>query len=95
MFMGSPFGEFTQGRRTTNLRWRLGQSAGVGWLLMAPGLLLTLMALAILLWPELLAYMVAGAMLFGGLSLITWGWTMRRFTNRQQRSTVVRYDVYS
>jgi hypothetical protein len=67
----------------------------MSWLLMIPGLLLTLMALAILLWPELLAYMVAGAMLFGGISLITWGWSMRRLQRAtRSQSTVVRYDVY-
>jgi hypothetical protein len=89
MFTGSPFTDFAQRPRTTTVR-----SVGMSWLLMLPGVLLTLMALAILLWPELLAYMVAGAMLFGGLSLITWGWTMRRLTNNSsQRSTVVHYEV--
>jgi hypothetical protein len=33
---------------------------GAWWLLMAPGIALTLVALAILVWPELLAYMAPG-----------------------------------
>ena len=32
------------------------------------------LALAILLWPELLAYMVAMLLLFVGLVLVVWGW---------------------
>ncbi|MEZ4623036.1 MAG: hypothetical protein R2867_47095 [Caldilineaceae bacterium] len=50
----------------------------MAWLVMLPGIFLTIMALAILLWPELLAYMVAGVLLFGGISLISWGWTLHR-----------------
>ena len=50
---------------------------GAWWLLLAPGLLLTLMAIAILIWPELLAYMVASVILFAGLTLIGWSLTMR------------------
>lgn len=67
------------------------QSLG-GWGLMAPGLLLTAMALAIILWPELLAYLVAGVLLLAGVSLTVWGWSMRRLARRQQRSTVY-YEV--
>ena len=91
MFTGSPFLRFSQTPRAASER----SMPGVGWLLIVPGLLLTLMALAIILWPELLAYMVAGVMLFGGLSLIIWGWNMRRLHHATHRqSTVVRYDVY-
>jgi hypothetical protein len=53
-------------------------SGGIWWLLMAPGLVLTAVALAILVWPELLAYMVASVMLCTGIALIGWGWAMRR-----------------
>jgi uncharacterized membrane protein YqjE len=55
------------------------------WLIMAPGLLLIFMALAILIWPELLAYMVAFAMLFVGLALAGWGWTLRRAEKQMRR----------
>jgi hypothetical protein len=48
------------------------------WLVMAPGLMLTLLALAILIWPELLAYLVASAMLVAGILLLAWGWGMRQ-----------------
>jgi hypothetical protein len=51
---------------------------GAWWLLMAPGIALTLVALAILLWPELLAYMVASVLLFAGVTLMAWSWRMRR-----------------
>ena len=89
MFVNSPFVTSRQGRYV-----RSGGN-GISLLVMIPGILLTLMALAILVWPELLAYMVAGAMLFGGLSLLTWGWRMRQLAKRAERqSTVVHYDVY-
>lgn len=89
MFMNSPFV-----RLRTEQRRQAGNE-GLGMLLMVPGALLTLMALAILLWPELLAYMVAGAMLFGGLSLLTWGWRMRRLANRSHyQSNGMSYDVF-
>ncbi len=88
MFTKRPFVDFAQ---TQNQRVR---SGGMAWLLMVPGLLLTLMALAILLWPELLAYMVAGVLLFGGLSLLTCGWTMRRLQRSSvSRTTHVQYDI--
>jgi len=88
MFTKGPFVEFTQ---TQNQRVR---SGGMAWLLMVPGLFLTLVALAILLWPELLAYMVAGVLLFGGLSLLTWGWTMQRLQRSSaSRATHVQYDI--
>ena len=39
------------------------QAGGFGlWLLIVPGLILILFGVAILLWPELLAYMVAGSL---------------------------------
>jgi predicted nucleic acid-binding protein len=45
----------------------------LGWMLIGPGLVLACLALAILLWPELLAYMVAMLLLLVGLVLIMWG----------------------
>ncbi|HSF31829.1 MAG TPA: hypothetical protein VLK82_15305 [Candidatus Tectomicrobia bacterium] len=67
---------------------------GVWWMLMTPGVVLTLLALAILLWPELLAYMVASVLLFGGVTLIAWGWRMRRAEQRlhQHMTSIDRRD---
>jgi uncharacterized membrane protein HdeD (DUF308 family) len=86
MFTGSPI--FIRVRS-------FGQQAtqGAWWLLMMPGLLLTLLALAILVWPELLAYMVATALLFGGVSLLLWGWSVRRAEQRAKKASPVYYEV--
>jgi hypothetical protein len=86
MFTTSPF--FVRFRR-------YGRQASVGaaWLVMAPGLLLTLSAIAILIWPELLAYLVASAMLFVGLSLTLWGWSMRQGERRTKSPQTVYYEV--
>jgi hypothetical protein len=65
-------------------------TGGAWWLLMAPGITLTLVALAILLWPELLAYMVASILLFGGVTLMAWSWRIRRAEQRMhQRITTI------
>jgi hypothetical protein len=64
-------------------------SSGMWWLLMTPGVMLTVVALAILAWPELLAYMVAGVLLFAGVTLMVWGWRMRRVEQRLQRHTTM------
>ncbi|MDQ3249602.1 MAG: hypothetical protein M3Q45_10420 [Chloroflexota bacterium] len=68
-------------------------SGGAWWLVMAPGLVLSLFALAILVWPQLLAYMVAGILLFAGVSLTLWGWSMRQ-VERRNRGVAVRYDLF-
>lgn len=54
----------------------------LGWWLIAPGLLLSGLALAILLWPELLAYMVAMLLLFAGIVLVGWGWALYQAERR-------------
>ncbi|GIV75878.1 hypothetical protein FKZ61_001045 [Litorilinea aerophila] len=71
------------------------------WLVMAPGLALMALALAILIWPELLAYLVAFGLLFVGTSLTLWGWTLRQAERRARRyreefreQRTVYYDVY-
>jgi hypothetical protein len=86
MFSDSPFVfRFrTVGRRAVQ---------GGSWLILAPGLALTLMALAILVWPELLAYLVASALLFAGISLTVWGWTLRRAERRRMSTPGVYYEV--
>jgi hypothetical protein len=60
-------------------------TGGVWWLLMAPGIALTLLALAILVWPELLAYMVASVLLFAGVTLMLWSWRLRRAEQRMHQ----------
>lgn len=63
-----------------------GSSSGGGWwLLMAPGILLILFGLSILIWPQLLAYLVASALLFAGVSLTLWAWRVRRL-GKQMKS---------
>jgi hypothetical protein len=57
-----------------------------------PGLSLVLLALAILIWPELLAYLVAGALLMVGITLTAWGWTMRQATRRTAQR--IHYEVF-
>ena len=50
------------------------QAGGFGlWLLIVPGLILILFGVAILLWPELLAYMVAGLFIAIGISITRLG----------------------
>jgi hypothetical protein len=66
--------------------------AGASWLWLVPGISLIVLALAIVLWPELLAYMVAGAILTAGIALTAWGWAMRQSTRRQ--SQPVQYRIY-
>ena len=60
-------------------------TGGVWWLLMGPGIALTLVALAILVWPELLAYMVASVLLFAGVTLMLWSWRLRRAEQRMRQ----------
>ena len=68
MFTSSPM--FSRIRSTTRA------AGGPWWLLMVPGVALIGMALAIMIWPQLLAYLVAAALLFAGVSLTVWGWSM-------------------
>lgn len=63
------------------------------WLVLAPGLMLTLMGIAIILWPQLLAYMVAGVLLFAGVSLLLWGWSLRRAERLRAQQRTVYYEV--
>ena len=71
---------------------RFAPSAGLSWLWIVPGVSLILLALAIMIWPELLAYLVAGALMTAGLVATTWGWAMRQATRRQIQQP--EYKVY-
>jgi uncharacterized membrane protein HdeD (DUF308 family) len=60
-------------------------AAGFGrGLFIAPGLVLILFGIAILIWPDLLAYMVAGLFIAVGFTITGWGW---RLSRRQRRQT--------
>jgi len=81
------------------VRFRSGTFAppvGASWLLLVPGIALILLALAIVLWPELLAYLVAGAILTAGILLTGWGWAMRQSTRQSMRgqSQQATYKIY-
>lgn len=71
---------------------RFAPPAGASWLWLVPGVSLILLALAIVLWPELLAYLVAGAILTAGIVLTGWGWAMRRAMRRPAQQA--EYKVY-
>lgn len=71
---------------------RFAPPAGASWLWLVPGVSLILLALAIVLWPELLAYLVAGAILTAGMALTAWGWAMRQATRRPTQQA--EYKVY-
>jgi hypothetical protein len=58
---------------------------GLGWRLMAPGLGLICAALAMVIWPELLAYFVASLLLGGGTVLLMVGWRMRHLEQSARR----------
>jgi uncharacterized membrane protein len=69
-----------------------------GWTLIAPGLSLILFGLAILIWPELLAYMVAGLLIVAGATLAAWGWriaqTQKHMQRQMQNGTVYREQAH-
>lgn len=59
--------------------------ASPGWLYMLLGLSLILLAVLIMLMPELLAYLVAAFLLFDGLLFLVIGWQLRRFARLYSR----------
>ena len=66
----------------------------LGWMAMIPGLFLIGFAIAILIWPQLLAYLVATVLLVAGISLSMWGGRISRATRRRAPGTqTVYYDV--
>src|SRR5262245_24210281 len=58
---------------------------GFGWRLMVPGFCLICAALAMVIWPELLAYFVASLLLCGGTVLFMVGWRMRQLEQPAHR----------
>jgi peptidoglycan/LPS O-acetylase OafA/YrhL len=68
---------------------------GRGWGLMTPGLGLICAALAMIIWPELLAYFVASLLLCGGTVLLMVGWRMRQLEQptRRHMSSVPPLDL--
>jgi hypothetical protein len=85
---------FTSSQVFTNFQQRSRVLPGSWSLVMVPGLFLTLMALAILVWPELLAYLVAGVLLFAGITLIGWSLALRQAQQRAAQRTEVQYRIY-
>lgn len=83
------------GFQTSYVRFgRAGTLRNGGLFLLVPGIGLILFALAILIWPELLAYLVAGVLLFAGITLTIWGWSAYRAGRRTAASdTTVTYRV--
>jgi hypothetical protein len=61
------------------------ESGGIWWLVMAPGLGLVGAAIAIIIWPELLAYAVASLLLGAGSVLLGWGWRLRQLERGWRR----------
>jgi hypothetical protein len=58
---------------------------GMWWLAMAPGLGLICAALAMINWPDLLAYFVASLLLCVGTALTVLGWRMRHLAQHGRR----------
>ena len=80
---------FTSSPRFVHIQTnRFAPRGAVSWLWLVPGVTLILLALAIVLWPELLAYLVAGAIMAAGVGLTAWGWAMRRATRQVARANV-------
>ncbi len=63
------------------------------WLVMGPGLALIAFGVSILIWPELLAYMVAFIILSIGVTVTGWGWRLRQLGRHQKSPTTSRGNV--
>jgi len=61
------------------------ETGGVWWLVMAPGIGLIGAALALLIWPELLAYVVASVLLCVGIALVGSGWRLWQLERHLRR----------
>ncbi|MBX2998129.1 MAG: hypothetical protein KF893_06415 [Caldilineaceae bacterium] len=68
-----------------------------GWFLVMPGISLLILGLSILIWPELLAYMVAGLMMVAGATLAVWGWRLtviQKEMKRRMQNTIYQEQRY-
>ncbi len=80
----------------SSMRFQTMGTAGssLGWMVMLPGLFLIAFAIAILIWPQLLAYLIAAVLLVAGISLSLWGWRLSRAARRQpSNGQTVYYEV--
>ncbi|MEM7537949.1 MAG: hypothetical protein AAF639_37610 [Chloroflexota bacterium] len=68
------------------------QQSSIGWLAIGPGLILTAFAVSIIIWPQLLAYLVGSMFLLAGLSLTLWGMSVNRSIRRRGK-TATYYEV--
>ena len=82
MFNGPMFIRLNRYRRYAS---KMGNS-GAWWAIAGPGALLIVVALVMMIFPQLLiyllAYAVATVLLVSGISLVAWGWSMRRITQQ-------------
>ena len=90
MFRGIPTFIHTQ---WDGPRQRRHEARGLWWLVMAPGLGLIGAGLAIVIWPDLLAYFVASLLLCGGTALTMAGWRLRHLA-RQARQAMHRGQAW-
>lgn len=75
MFNGSSiFAQFRRQRSRLN-----GMASGIGGVFfIGPGVAMVLLGIAILLWPKLFAFLVAGLLMAAGGALIVWGWRLNK-----------------
>lgn len=59
-----------------------------------PGAALTIFGLAIVVFPELLALMVATAFIFGGVSWLMAGYTAQKIRRDNPKRQVFYYDIW-
>lgn len=77
------------------VRWQRSGFSTTPWvLLLMPGLGLILMAIAILIWPQLLAYMIALVLLAGGITLTGWALTLRTAQKARRRANDVHQTTH-
>lgn len=57
-------------------------SVKLWWLVMLPGLVMVAFAIGVIVWPYLLAYVVATILLLLGTMMIVLGWQMRQLQHK-------------
>jgi membrane protein implicated in regulation of membrane protease activity len=71
-------------------------TSGVGGVFfVGPGVALVLLGIAILLWPRLFAFLVAGLLMAAGSALIVWGWRLNKAQNQILRRMQEQQEVGS